>query len=355
MKVLVTGGGGFLGRAICRQLVSRGDRPIAFGRGEYPDLAAAGIETRRGDVRDADAVARACGQVDAVIHSAGLAGIWGPWNEYYGINVQGTRNVIDGCLQAGLRQLVYTSSPSVTFDGRDQCGVDESAPYPRRWLCHYAQTKALAEQDVRAAHGRGGLRTCALRPHLIWGPGDTQLFPRLVARARSGQLRRVGSGTNLIDTIYVDNAADAHLAALDRLQECSPVGGQAYFLSQGQPVNCWLWVDRLLEIADQPPVARRISLAAAWTAGAVLERLWSLLRLRGEPRLTRFLAAQLGRSHYYNIARARRDLGYEPHIDEEEGLRRLAAWWAAEKSTEPKALATGVNRTATPNRTRPRP
>lgn len=327
MRVLVTGGGGFLGQAICRQLSARGDQPLAFGRGEYPQLAASGIETIRGDIRDASAVSAACARAEAVIHSAGLAGIWGPWSEYYGVNTLGTRNVLEGCRAAGIRQLVYTSSPSVTFDGHDQEGVDERAPYPRRWLCFYAQTKALAEQEVLAAHGRHGLRTCALRPHLIWGPGDTQLLPRLAARARAGQLRRVGEGRNLIDTIYVDNAAAAHLAALDRLQECSPVGGQAYFLSQGEPVNCWQWVDRLLAIAGLAPIQRSVSLGLAWTAGATLETIYRALRLRGEPRMTRFLAAQLGRSHYYDISRARRDLAYEPSVGEAEGLTRLTAWW----------------------------
>ncbi len=323
MRALVTGGGGFLGRYVVQQLLVRGDTVRSLVRGDYPQLAALGVECLRGDLRDAAATRAACAGVDVVFHVAGVAGIWGPWDHFYGINVLGTRHVIEGCRQHGVPRLVYTSSPSVTFDGRPQEGVDETVGYARRWLCHYAHTKALGEQEVLAANS-AELATCALRPHLIWGPGDEQLVPRLIARARAGQLRRVGDGTNLIDMVYVDNAASAHLQAADSLSPKAPTAGSAYFISQGEPVNCWQWIDEILVLAGLPAVRRSISLRAAWRIGAVMEAVYGTLRLGGEPRMTRFLAAQLGMAHYFDIGKARRDFGYEARVSKPLGMQALA-------------------------------
>ena len=325
MNCLVTGAGGFLGLYIVEQLAARGDRVRALCRRRVAELDALGVETVLADLRDADAIAEACKGVDAVFHVAGVAGIWGAWDYYYGINTLGTRHVLEGCRRHGVGRLVYTSSPSVTFDGTEQFGVDEQAPYPKRWLCHYPHTKALAEQEVLAANGRDGLLACSLRPHLIWGPRDRQLVPRLVERARSGRLRRVGDGTNLIDMVYVENAATAHLQAADRLTPGSPVAGNAYFITQGEPVNCWQWIDELLALYGLPPVRKSISSSAAWTLGAGLEAVYAALRLKSEPPMTRFLASQLGKSHYFSIERACRDFGYQPRISAAEGMRRLAS------------------------------
>ncbi len=291
MKILVTGGGGFLGRSLVEQLLARGDQVRTLARGKYPDLERAGAEVRQGDIRDFDAVNSACREVDAVIHTAAVAGIWGPWEWFYGINTVGTQHVVAACRQQRVPRLVYCSSPSVTFDGDDQENADESAPYPRRWLCHYPHTKALAEQHVLTANGQEGLFTCALRPHLIWGPRDQHLIPRLFDRARRGRLFRVGDGKNLIDMIYVENAAAAHIQAMDALTPGSPVCGQAYFISQGDPVNCWEWLNQLLALAKLPPVRRSISFKTAYGLGAALETAYGVLRLKSEPRMTRFLAA----------------------------------------------------------------
>ncbi len=347
MHALVTGAGGFLGLYIVEQLVARGDRVRAFCRGQYAELDQLGVETFRGDVRDAEAVARACCDIDVVFHTAAVAGLGFDWNHFHGINTLGTYNVIAGCRRYGVGRLVYTSSPSVTFDGSDQCGVDESVPYPRRWLAHYPRSKALAERAVLKAgttsettaglqdgdrkragtghHDGPPLLTCALRPHLMWGPRDTHLFPRLVERARRGQLRRVGDGTNLIDTTYVENAAEAHLQAADALKPGSLVAGRAYFISQGEPVHCWQWIDELLALAGQPGVTKTASLKSASRVGAVFEAVYRLLRIKGEPPMTRFLAAQLATSHYFDLTRARQDFGFAPRISNAEGMRRLAA------------------------------
>ncbi len=324
VKALVTGAGGFLGLYVVEQLVARGDRVRAFGRRQPPRLADLRVEFCPGDLADREALRAACDGVDIVFHIAGMAGLGGRWASYYAVNTVGTRNVIDACRRSRVRRLVYTSSPSVTFDATDQEGIDESAPYPDRWLAHYPRSKALAEQAVLAANGSDGLATCALRPHLIWGPRDRNLNPRLIDRARRGQLRRVGDGANMIDSVYVENAATAHLQAADALSEGSPVAGRAYFISQGAPVNCWHWVDEILNLAGLPPVSKSLSFRAAWRMGWCYELVYRLLRLAGDPPLTRFLAAQMAKSHYFDIGRARRDFGYEPRVSHQEGMERMA-------------------------------
>jgi nucleoside-diphosphate-sugar epimerase len=257
-----------------------------------------------------------------VFHVAGIAGLWGKWSHYYENNVLGTRNVIEGCRQQHVPKLVYTSSPSVTFDGQPQENVNEQVGYARRWLCHYAHSKAMAEQEVLTASSQN-LATCALRPHAIWGPGDRHLVPRIISRARTGQLRRVGDGQNRIDVIYVENAALAHLQAARALSANSALAGKPYFISQGEPVNCWEWIDEVLALSGLPPVRQSISLNVAWFTGAALEAVHRAFRISAEPPMTRYLAALLGTSHFYDISRARREFGYEPVVTTTEGMRRL--------------------------------
>jgi len=323
---LVTGAGGFLGRYIVEQLVARGEKVRALVRRKVPDLEALGVECVHGDIRELSDVKRACRDVGSVYHTAAVAGIWGTWRHFYDTNVLGTKNVISGCCHEGVTRLVFTSSPSVTFAGSDQCGVDESAPYPTRWLAHYPHTKALAEKMVLEANGQHHLLTCALRPHLIWGPRDQHLIPRLLDRAQKGKLRRVGNGKNLIDAVYVENAATGHLLAADALCPESPVCGKAYFITNGEPVNCWQWINEILVAAGLSPIDGSVPLPIAFAAGAVLEALWKVMGRNDEPRMTRFLAAQLGTSHYFNIKAAERDFSYKPRISMAEGMKRLATW-----------------------------
>ena len=331
MHTLVTGGGGFLGRYICEQLIHRGDTVRSLGRGVYPELKALGVEVLRGDICDRDTSIAACAGVNCVFHVAARPGVSVQAEPYYQVNTQGTQNIIDACRQQNVSQLVYTSSPSVAFAGKDQCGVDETVSLELAWLahhrCHYSRSKALAEREVLAANDPGSLLTCALRPHLIWGPRDGHLIPRLIARAKSGRLRRVGDGTNRVDMIYVENAAEAHLQAADALaQENSRAAGKAYFLSQREPVNCWQWIDEILALAEVPAVQKSISLKAAWRLGAACEAVYRLLRIKREPPMTQFLAAQLATSHWFDISAARRDLGYEPAVSTAQGMERLGRW-----------------------------
>jgi len=325
MKALVTGGGGFLGGCICRMLHQRGDKVVALGRGTYPDLERQEIATLQADVRDAVAVRDACEGIDTVFHAAALPGIWGRYSTFYAINVTGTASVIAACRAQRVPRLIFTSSPSVVFGDGPLCGVDESQPYPDRYLAPYPETKAAAERMVLAANDVT-LATVALRPHLIWGPGDPHLIPRVVQRAREGRLVQVGDGENLVDITYIDNAAEAHVRAADALAPGSPCAGKAYFISQGEPVPLWPWLNDILEQLGVARVSRRISYGAARRIGAMLETVYRLLPAEREPRMTRFLAAQLAHSHYFDISAARRDFGYEPTVSTAEGLHRLLPW-----------------------------
>lgn len=330
MHALVTGAGGFLGRYIVEALVARGDHVRGLARNSYPELTALGVEMVRGDIRDAKSVAAVCEGIDCVFHTAARPGIDMQWRLYDEVNRIGTLNVIEGCRAAGVGRLVYTSSPSVVFAGIDQNGCDERVPYDFNWMrqnrAYYSLTKARAEEAVLVANGNS-LRTCALRPHLIWGPRDSHLIPRLIARACSGRLRRIGSGANLVDMIYVENAAEAHLRAAEALGEtASAAGGKAYFLSQGEPVNCWHWINEILALVNLPPVRKSISLVTARRIGLACETLWRVARLRGEPPMTRFLASQLATSHWFDVSAARRDFGYQPRVSTAEGMRRLGDW-----------------------------
>ncbi|MFH1581385.1 MAG: NAD-dependent epimerase/dehydratase family protein [Pseudomonadota bacterium] len=322
-KILVTGGGGFLGSAIVKLLVERGDHVRSFSRGFYQELASLGVEQVRGDIGDKDAVEVACKGIDLVFHVAAKAGVWGDYSEYFKTNVTGTENVIAACIKHKVPRLVHTSSPSVIFNGTDMEGVDESVPYSNKFYAHYPKTKAIAEQNVINA-ARDDLMTIILRPHLIWGPNDSHLVPRIIAGAK--RLVMVGDGKNLVDTIYIDNAADAHILAADRLEENHKLSGNVYFISQGEPVFLWEMINNILKAAGLAPVKRSISRKTAWVIGAMLEACFKLFKLSGEPQITRFVAEELATAHWFDISAAKKDLGYVPRVSTKEGIRRLEKW-----------------------------
>lgn len=322
MNALVTGGGGFLGLAIVRTLRARGDTVRSLSRQEHSALRELGAEHMLGDVADATAVLAAAKGCDIVFHVAAKAGVWGHYEEYHRANVLGTENVIAACRQHGIRKLVHTSSPSVVFNGQDMEGVDESVPYPAHFEAHYPHTKALAEQLVLKANSPT-FATVALRPHLIWGAGDNHLLPRLIARAQAGQLRRIGSQHKLVDTVFIDNAADAHLLAADALAPGSACAGKAYFISNGEPVPLWDMVNWMLGAAGLPPVTRTVPSGLAMFLATCFEAAHKLTGNLSEPRLTRFVVREMTTAHWFNIAAAKRDFGYVPRVTTEEGLRRL--------------------------------
>lgn len=328
-NVLVTGGGGFLGSAIVDRLSRRGDRIVSFARGFYPELTDKVVDQIQGDICNRDQVLKACKDKELVFHVAAKAGVWGSYSDYYRTNVIGTENIIDACRTHRVPYLVYTSSPSVIFNGKDIEGVDESAPYSDRFQSHYQRTKAIAEQAAVAASDPE-LKTIVLRPHLIWGPGDNHLVPRIIARAKT--LFIVGDGNNLVDTTYIDNAADAHLLAADRLAERPELSGKIYFISQGEPVRLWDMINDILQAGGLDPVTRSMPRKVAWFIGGCLESLYRILQITREPKMTRFVADELSTAHWFDISAARKDLGYAPGVTMKEGLDRLEAWLRAEKN-----------------------
>lgn len=328
MKILVTGGGGFLGQALCRGLRARGHEVASFNRGHYPELDAIGVAQLRGDLADRDAVIAAADGCEAVFHNAAKAGAWGPYEDYHRANVLGTRHVLDACRTHRIGRLVYTSTPSVTHRAThpvEGLGADE-VPYGEGFKAPYATTKTIAEKEVLAAND-ATLATVALRPRLIWGPGDNQLLPRLAERARTGRLRLVGDGHNLVDTTYIDNAAQAHFDAFDALAPGAACAGRAYFISNGDPRTMRETINALLAAVGAPTVDRTVPFGLAYAIGAACEALWGALPLKGEPPLTRFLAEQLVTPHWYDMGPARRDFGYVPPVGFDEGLARLREAW----------------------------
>jgi nucleoside-diphosphate-sugar epimerase len=358
LTVLVTGGGGFIGKAVIQRLIARGWAVRNLSRHHYPELDALGVTTIPGDLADPDVCRRACAGCAAIIHVAAKAGVWGPYREYERPNVIGTQNLLAACDQR-VRWFVFTSSPSVVFGGHDMAGVDESVPYPAQHRSAYSATKAQAERAVLAAN-RPALRTVALRPHLVWGPGDNHIVPRILAQARAGQLRIIGPGDNQVDTTYIDNAADAHLCALDALRTHDPStqppdanqsprrkprkntpltdspgkqpaesprdpAGKAYFISNGEPIVLWDIINGILAAAGEPPITRKVNRRLALTAAGIMEMSHRLLGRAGEPRLTRFVVEEMTSTHWFDISAARRDLGYHPRVTIAEGLEKLRA------------------------------
>ncbi len=358
--VLVTGGTGFLGRHLVERLLAAGRPVTVLARRPAPDLVARGVRFVAADLDDAAAVAAACVGMETVFHVAAKVGVWGRYDDFHRANVFGTRAILAGCRAHGVKHLVYTSTPSVVYNGRDLAGADESLPLTTACPSAYPLTKAIAEREVLAADSLA-LRTVALRPHLIWGVGDPHLVPRILARARAGRLRIVGPGRNRVDMVHVANAADAHLLAEAALRQSNllgyvapaaagggapergpaaaakgnPIGyfagdrpaaaGRAYFITNGEPVALWEWINGLLVALGEPPLTRRISLGAASAVGGVCEALWRVLPLRGEPPMTRFVAAELAKDHWFSIAAARRDLGYVPKVTMAQGTAELVA------------------------------
>jgi nucleoside-diphosphate-sugar epimerase len=322
-RVLITGGGGFLGRAIGQRLIDRGDEVRSLARNFYPDLEAAGIEQTRGDLKDYDVVAAACRDVDLVFHVAAKPPPWGDYADYFRTNVTGTQNVIAACIQQRVPRLVFTSTPSVVFNGRNLEGVDESFPYPAKYNAPYPKTKAMAEQKVVGAAG-SQLKTIILRPHQIWGPEDPHFVPRILARAK--KLKKIGHGNNLVDTTYIDNAADAHILAADKLKENPQLSGNIYFISQGEPIPAWEMINAILKAAGLGPVKGSMPYRLVWLIGLVLELCYRTLKLPGEPQMTRFLADAVAYSHWFDITAAKNDLGYYPKVSTAAGLQRLETW-----------------------------
>jgi nucleoside-diphosphate-sugar epimerase len=326
MRAFVTGGGGFLGGALVRALRARGDDVTSFARGDYPALRELGVTHVRGDIADLEALTRTIRGHDVVFHVAALVQPFGVPADFDRVNIEGTRHVIEAMAKTGVDALVFTSTPSVIHDGNDAQGIDESKPYPAQHMCDYFRTKAAAEVIVREANGRaldGGktLRTTCLRPHGVFGPGDTSLMPLLITRAKAGRLRIIGRGDTKVDWCYVDNAVDAHiLAALALRAPPYAPAGRVYFIANDEPVNPWSFFNDILAQLSLPTVERSVPLGLATTMGGLAEGAWSLFGLKGEPPGTRAMASVLGTSHWFDLSAAKRDLGWTPRVPLKDGV-----------------------------------
>lgn len=324
-NILVTGGGGFLGKKIVQMLLEKGLNCSVVGRNDYPELGELGCTCYKGDITNLSFLQDCFKDIDTVFHVAALAGIWGSWNNYYQTNVIGTQNVIAACKRNDVKRLIYTSTPSVVFNGYHIIRGDESLPYAKSPLCNYAKSKILAEKYF-LAHINEDFRGCAIRPHLIWGPEDPHLIPRLMERGKAKKLKIVGEGRNIVDISYVDNVAHAHILAAESLCTSDKANGQAYFIGEEKPVELWEWINELFDKLDIPTIDKKVSFKAAYTIGSTLEVIYKMFRINGEPPMTRFVAEQLAKSHYFAHQRAKEDFGYFPLVHTELGMERLLDW-----------------------------
>lgn len=321
MRVLVTGGSSLLGRTVAERLEQRGDDVVTIQRGE----ASGPWQQVRGDIRDADAVRRAATGADAVVHLAARVSVTGSWQDFESVNVHGSQNVLDAARNAGVSRVVHVSSPSVAHLGAPLIAAAADPADPDRAHGHYARSKAIAERLALDA-ASNSCAVVAIRPHLVWGPDDTQLVGRIVERAASGRLVLIDGGTALIDTTYIDNAADALVAALDRAEDLS---GEAFVVTNGEPRTVAELLARICRAAGVPEPSRSVPHALASSAGGLVEGTWSLTRREGEPPMTRFLAEQLSTAHWFDQTITQQRLAWRPMVSLAEGYERLAASYAA--------------------------
>lgn len=349
--VFITGASGFIGGKLAARLLDAGRRVRVLARRPLPELERLGAEIVPGDLDNHAALQHGCAGAGTVFHVAGRVGVWGPTADFYRVNVEATRHVIAACRAAGVPRLVHTSSPSVVYNGGDLAGVDESAPLCTSAPCAYPTSKAAAERLVGEAHSRE-LATVSLRPHLVWGPGDKNVVPRVLALAKAGRLRIIGSGRNRVDVTHITNVVDAHLLAEQALIQChllsdivhggkqgchligdiapgAGVGSRAYFITNGEPVVLWDWINQLLRGVGSPEITKHVPLPVAYAAGGVMEALWRMLPLPGEPPMTRFVAKEMATDHWFDISAARRDLGYHPLVTVAQGTKELIEHYKA--------------------------
>jgi 2-alkyl-3-oxoalkanoate reductase len=325
MRILVTGGGGFLGTYIIQELLKNPRYIISnFSRHSYPHLEELGVPTIKGDLTRPEDIERALKfGFDAIFHVAAMAGVWGRYQDFYSINYLGTKNLVEASQAAGVKKFIYTSTPSVVFGKEDLLGVDETQSYPSTYLTAYAETKAMAEKLVLESNDSKDFLTCAIRPHLIWGPGDPHIFPRIIQKGKEGKLRIVGDGENLVDIIYVENAALAHVLAFEHLKPGSRVCGEAYFVGQEGAVKLWDFINQVLAQVKVDPVVKSISISTAYAMGWIMEKIFKMAGIyKPEPPMTRFVALNLGKSHYFSHQKAREHFGYAPRVSVPEGLER---------------------------------
>ncbi len=322
-RVVVTGATGFLGGAVARRLHAQESRIEVVGLGRNPLQAAAlrqaGITFEAVELTDLAAVRRALQGADIVIHSAALSSPWGPQSAFRAANITASEHVARACVEAGASRLVHVSTPSIYHDGRPHLGIVEDAPLPARAVNHYAASKAEAERSVFSIAAQGGVCALAVRPRAIFGPGDTSLLPRLQRALREGRLPRIGDGTCMVDLTYVDNVVDAILLAMHAPEACA---GRSYNISNAEPVQIWAVIDQLADAMGVPRPRARIGRRTALALATLLEGGYGLFSPQREPPLLRYGVDLLSVDMTLDIRRAREELGYQPRVSMQEGLRR---------------------------------
>ena len=326
MKVLVTGAGSLLMGQVASTLVARGDEVVCLQRRPLQLDGVPASSMVQGDVRDVAAVLAAARGCDAIVHGAARVGVLGTWDDFRSVNVDGSSNVLHAVQALGIDRLVQVSSPSVAHSGESLVGLGATPAVVGRSGAFYAESKAIAERAVLSA-ATADLGVVAIRPHLVWGPGDTQLVGRIVERARAGRLALVGNGNALIDSTYVDNAVSALVAALDAVHPGAACAGQAYVIANGEPRTVRELMEGICRAAGVPFRPRRVPMPVAKGVGAVVEAVWPHVR-DDEPPITRFVAEQLGTAHWFDPRPAQRDLGWTPHVTLDEGFALLQAWFS---------------------------
>ncbi len=328
MKIVITGGTGFIGNCLARNLLGQGHDIRVIARSVPPPdkMNPEGVAYHSCDLSVRRLPQEVLSGADLVFHVAAKAGVSGTYSSYHSANYQATLNVLESCLANGVRRLVYTSTPSVTFSGKPIRAGTESLPRVKDRISFYALTKAMAEEAVLKAHDPRKLQTLALRPHLVWGEGDPHLLPRVISRHKEGKLKIVGDGNNQVDLTHVDNVCHAHLCAMKTLLENETAGGKAYFIGQEEPIHLWPWLNNLFAETGLPPLEKSIGFGKAYFAGLVLEKVWGLLRFKGDPPMTRFVASQLAHDHWFSSQAAKSDLGYEPVANMEQCLKKTLPW-----------------------------
>lgn len=322
-KYLVTGGAGFIGGNIAKALAQRGDAVITVSRGTYPHLKELGIEHHSLDISTLPKeLEKLLVGVDAVFHVAAVVKMWGKYDEFYQGNVEATRYLLECAKRARVPRFIFTSSPSVIAHGKDLRGVDERQPYPDHFDAYYPETKAIAEQLVIHAHDPIGISTIVLRPHLVFGPGDNHIIPLITERARQGKLVQIGEGKNIVDFTFIDDCVNAHLCADRALQKDSSVGGQPYFITQGDPVPMWWWINEVIKKNNLPVLTKKVSKRAALFLSKLSETFYKIFPFLGIPRLTKFLILELSTDHYFDITAAKEKLGYQPSCTTVHALNR---------------------------------
>lgn len=331
MKVLVTGAGSLLLGGVAAALHARGDEVVCLQRRMATFAGSDDVQQVLGDARDQAAVRQAATGCDAIVHGAARVGVVGSWAEFEGVNVRGTANVLHNARARGVSRVVHVSTPSVAHSGHSIVGAGADPAVTGRHGAYYAESKAIAEQAALAAN-TDEMGVVAVRPHLVWGPGDTQLVGRIVERAAAGRLAMVGDGSALIDSTYIDNAISAHVAALDAVHPGAVCAGRAYVIANGEPRTVHELIEGICVAAGVPFAPRHVPVRLALGLGSVVERVWPRLR-DDEPPITRFLAEQLGTAHWFDPRPARNDLGWSPHVSLADGFELLRQWFIANPRT----------------------